>query len=115
MPNPTPIPRAKKIAETITGSFMTAFLVCASLPSFAQAQTQTYAQASPQMRSEAMALMQACRADYQRLCSDVVPGGGRILACLHLHAGALSAACAQAMPRADALKDSAAAAGVQPR
>jgi hypothetical protein len=74
-----------------------------------------HAQVSPQMRSEAMSLMQVCRGDYDRLCGGVQPGGGRVLACLQNHAGQLSAACGQAMPRAEALKNSAAAAGVMPK
>ena len=73
------------------------------------------AQVSPQMRGEAIALMQVCRGDYDRLCAGVQPGGGRVLACLQNHASQLSAACGQAMPRAQALKDSAAAAGVMPK
>ena len=73
------------------------------------------AQVSPQMRGEAMTLMQICRGDYDRLCAGVQPGGGRILACLQNHANQLSSACGQAMPRAQALKDSAAAAGVMPK
>ena len=81
------------------------FLVAAS------AQTQV----SPQMRSEAMTLMQICRGDYDRLCTGVRPGGGRVLACLQNHANQLSTACGQAMPRAQALRDSAAAAGAMPK
>jgi cysteine rich repeat protein len=73
------------------------------------------AQVPPQMRGEAMALMQVCRGDYDRLCAGVMPGGGRVLACLQNHTNQLSAACGQAMPRAQALKDSAAAAGVMPK
>jgi hypothetical protein len=45
----------------------------------------------------------------------VQPGGGRVLACLQNHTSQLSAACGQAMPRAQALKDSAAAAGAAPK
>jgi hypothetical protein len=82
-----------------------AFLVAAS------AQTQV----SPQMRGEAMTLVQICRGDYDRLCAGVQPGGGRVLACLQNQADQLSAACGQAMPRAQALKDSAAAAGAMPK
>ena len=82
-----------------------AFLVAAA------AQTQI----SPQMRGEAMTLMQICRGDYDRLCAGVQPGGGRVLACLQNQADQLSAACGQAMPRAQALKDSAAAAGAMPK
>ena len=73
------------------------------------------AQVPPQMRGEAMTLMQVCRGDYDRLCAGVQPGGGRVLACLHEHSHQLSAACGQAMPRADALKNSATAAGVMPK
>ena len=91
-----------------------AFLgVASSTSSFAQAQLQT--QVTPQMRSEAMAVMHACRADYDRLCGDVVPGGGRILACLQSHAGEISPTCAQAMPRAQTLRDRAITAGVMPK
>jgi Cysteine rich repeat len=86
------------------------FAATATATSIAHAQ-----HVSPQMRSEAMSLMQVCRGDYDRLCGGVQPGGGRILACLQSHAGALSAACGQAMPRAEALKNSAAAAGVMPK
>ncbi|ULL01823.1 hypothetical protein FJV43_14275 [Bradyrhizobium sp. I71] len=67
------------------------------------------------MRSEAQTVMQACRADHDRLCSDVAPGGGRILACLQSHAGQLTSACARALPRAQALRDSAVATGVAPK
>jgi hypothetical protein len=85
--------------------------VSAALPLASSAQ----AQVSPQLRGEAIALMQVCRGDYDRLCAGVQPGGGRVLACLQNHASQLSAACGQAMPRAQSLKDSAAAAGVMPK
>jgi hypothetical protein len=45
-------------------------------------------------RSEAL---QACKADYSRLCSGVSPGGGRVRKCLDDNFDALSAACKQAM------------------
>jgi hypothetical protein len=73
------------------------------------------AQVSLQMRGEAIALMQICRGDCDRLCAGVQPGGGRVLACLQNHTNQLSAACGQAMPRAQSLKDSATAAGVMPK
>jgi hypothetical protein len=85
--------------------------VSAAFPLAASAQTQV----PPQMRGEAMALMQVCRGDYDRLCAGVLPGGGRVLACLQNHANQLSATCGQAMPRAQSLKDSAAAAGLLPK
>lgn len=85
----------------------------ASTSAFAQSALQT--QITPQMRSEARAVMQACRADYDRHCSDVTPGGGRILACLQSHAGQLTSTCAQTLPRAQALRAGAASAGVAPK
>ena len=58
--------------------------------------------------------MRACHADYDRLCVGVVPGGGRVLACLQGRASELSATCARSMTRAQMLKESAAA-GVLPK
>ncbi|MCA6111669.1 cysteine rich repeat-containing protein [Bradyrhizobium sp. CNPSo 4026] len=49
--------------------------------------------------------MQTCRGDYSRLCSNVSPGGGRIMACLQSHARELSSGCAQALTRTQASKD----------
>jgi Cysteine rich repeat len=94
-------------ALTLAGSA----LMSAAFPMAGSAQTQL----SPQMRVEAMTLMKICRSDYDRLCAGVQPGGGRILACLHEHSHQLSAPCGQAMPRADALRNSAAAAGAMPK
>lgn len=70
---------------------------------------------SLQLRSEALAIVQVCHADYDRLCPGIVPGGGRVLACLQTHTNELGANCAQALPRARSLRDSATAAGVLPR
>jgi hypothetical protein len=86
-------------------------LVSAAYLVAASAQTQV----PQQVRGEAMTLMQVCRGDYDRLCAGVQPGGGRVLACLHEHSHQVSAACGQALPRADALKNSATAAGVMPK
>ncbi len=84
---------------------------CASC--FAQGQLEP--QVTPQMRREAVAIMQACRADYDRICGNVQPGGGRILACLHLHSSELSPGCAQAIPDAEKLRDRAIAIGAMPK
>jgi hypothetical protein len=91
--------------------------VAACAPASAQTrlQLQIDTQVTPQMRAEAMAIMQACRADYDRLCKDVIPGGGRIMACLWAHAGELSPGCMQAIPEAERLRDHAIAAGIMPK
>jgi Curli production assembly/transport component CsgG/Cysteine rich repeat len=39
-----------------------------------------------------------CKADMQRLCKDVRPGGGRLFACLKEHTGDLSPACRADLP-----------------
>ena len=77
----------------------------------AMAQTQV----PQEMRTQAMSLAQVCRTDYERLCHDVQPGGGRILGCLSASAEKLSPACRGALPDARALASRAAAAGVMPK
>lgn len=99
--------------QLLRAATITALGIAASTSVFAQTQLQT--QITPQMRSEARIVMQACRTDYDSLCSDVAPGGGRILACLQSHAGQLTSSCAQTLPRAQALRDSAVGAGVAPK
>jgi len=39
-----------------------------------------------------------CRPDVVRFCHDVVPGGGRIIVCLHNHMKELSPACRAVAP-----------------
>ena len=39
----------------------------------------------------------ACTADYQKLCPDVAPGGGRILKCIVAHKQQVSEACRSAL------------------
>ena len=42
----------------------------------------------------------ACRADVEKLCPDVQPGGGRIAACLKKNEAQVSAACKDAIASA---------------
>jgi hypothetical protein len=42
------------------------------------------------------ALQAACRADVQRLCAGVQPGGGRIAQCLKAHVNEVSPGCLEA-------------------
>jgi len=53
-----------------------------------------------QMSPAAMQMMKPCKPDYQKFCSTVERGGGRILACLQSHKSELSAACNAAMTKA---------------
>ncbi|MBN9548266.1 MAG: cysteine rich repeat-containing protein [Alphaproteobacteria bacterium] len=82
-----------------------------SAQNVALAQTQI----PSEMKAEASSLVQVCRADFDKLCAGVRPGGGRIVACLESHAAELSAPCRDALPRAEALKAKAATAGVLPQ
>jgi hypothetical protein len=42
----------------------------------------------------------ACRADVDKLCPGVQPGGGRIIACLQQNEAQVSAACKEALAKA---------------
>ena len=43
---------------------------------------------------------EACKADVERLCKGVQPGGGRIIACLHQNQQSVGPGCAAAMAKA---------------
>ena len=43
------------------------------------------------------AAMKYCRADFERLCPGVQPGGGRIIACLKEHKEEVSIGCGKAL------------------
>ena len=103
----------KALRSTFAKSILVAATVgaTASWGTIAMAQTQI----PQQMRTQAMSLAQVCRTDYDRLCHDVRPGGGRILGCLSASAEKLSPACRAALPDAQALASRATAAGVMPK
>ena len=50
-----------------------------------------------QAQMTASAVRSACRGEYWRYCSGVLPGGGRIAACLDRHIEALNRDCAAAV------------------
>jgi hypothetical protein len=41
-----------------------------------------------------------CTADVLSLCARVMPGGGRVLGCLHVHVGELSVGCSTILSKA---------------
>lgn len=70
-----------------------ALLAIAGLATVASTSLPTPADAQYAVRRA----VDACRDDYRRLCLDVVPGGGRIAACLIGQAEKLSPGCAEAL------------------
>jgi hypothetical protein len=44
-----------------------------------------------------VAVVKACKADVQRTCPDIQPGGGSIQACMKDHFGEYSEPCKQAI------------------
>jgi hypothetical protein len=53
--------------------------------------------AMAQMRSGARAVLQACKPDIARFCSQVPPGQGRIKACMKEHLPELSEPCKEGL------------------
>ena len=66
-------------------------LVSAALPAFAQQPSQ--------LDKELEALRTYCKADIERLCPSVEPGGGKIKACLMEKKEKLEVGCAQALQK----------------
>ena len=66
---------------------ITAALLCASQSAFAQELTA-------EQRS-------ACMGDYEKFCKGVVPGGGRIIACLAKESDKITPACKKVLTAAE--------------
>ena len=49
---------------------------------------------SPEVRAR---LQSACRADAQKLCANIKPGGGRLLTCLNANMSQVSPGCQAAL------------------
>jgi hypothetical protein len=49
------------------------------------------------LREELFIVRNACADEARRLCNDVQPGGGRIIACLRSNVAALSPRCQGAL------------------
>jgi hypothetical protein len=62
-----------------------------------------YAQSSP-AQGAANDARAACAQDAQKLCANVQPGGGRIIACLKQHQDQVSDSCKQAIAKAMAAR-----------
>ena len=77
---------------------MKALLLPLALLGFALAAQAADAPAPPNAR-------QACKADYQKFCSGVKHGGGRIADCLNSHKAELSTACQEVLDKSSAAND----------
>lgn len=66
---------------------MTAALLCAS-------QAATAQELTAEQRS-------ACTGDYEKFCKGVVPGGGRIIACLAKESDKITPACKKVLAAAE--------------
>ncbi|CDH47133.1 cysteine rich repeat-containing protein [Candidatus Contendibacter odensensis] len=66
-------------------------LISAAMPAFAQQPSQ--------LDKELAALRTYCKADIERLCPNVEPGGGKIKECLMERKMEVSVGCAQALQK----------------
>ena len=53
--------------------------------------------AAPSALAQRAAAMKYCKADFERLCPGVQPGGGRIIGCLKAHKMEISVGCGKAL------------------
>jgi Cysteine rich repeat len=61
---------------------------------FASAQTNIAKAIQEKLAAEAAKLENSCADDIKKFCSDVTPGEGRMLYCMHAHEDKISAKCA---------------------
>jgi Cysteine rich repeat. len=59
---------------------------------------------SPGSTQAAKAPLALCKADAERICPGVAPGGGKIIACLKQHKDEVSVGCAKALKALKAKK-----------
>lgn len=52
------------------------------------------------MKENSKSMQDACKADMEKFCQDVKPGGGAIMKCLKEHQAELSEPCKDATPQA---------------
>lgn len=80
----------------VTSAFAVAVMLCAGVGA-ARSQGMPLQGGAPSQGSPSA--RQACRADYQAVCSGVSPGGGRVLACLKANYSKLSPDCQSALAK----------------
>jgi hypothetical protein len=56
-----------------------------------------FVSAVPSAFAQQAAAMKYCKADFERLCPGVQPGGGRIIGCLKAHKEEVSIGCGKAI------------------
>lgn len=75
--------------------------IVAALLALAAAQAQA---APSQLDAEIQALRTYCKADIERLCANVQPGGGRIKDCLMQNQNDMTVGCAKALQQLKQMK-----------
>ena len=96
------VPPARALArlpKTLAAALAVAGCLAVAMPAVAQ-------QPAP---AAGQVLKEACKGDYKALCSNVQPGGGRIVTCLKQQADKLSPGCKQALTAAQSAKQAAGA------
>ena len=71
-----------RVRQLALASMMALAALSLARPAFAQRDAMAY-----------------CKADYERLCPGVPPGGGRIVGCLKAHKMEVSVGCAKALQK----------------